>query len=72
MTFHYFAGLQAAESWFAPDSHLLTISATHKLTFDCEQWTDEGVGTGLLDGNAVHEAFVRSYPAKIGLRIIRS
>jgi nickel-dependent lactate racemase len=36
-----------------------TISATHKLAFDCEKRDRrDGVDTGRLDGNAVHEAFV--------------
>ncbi|QYO67306.1 hypothetical protein [Leptolyngbya sp. 7M] len=35
-----------------------TIAETHRLAFDCETLSRrEGVGPGLLDGNAVNEAF---------------
>jgi nickel-dependent lactate racemase len=37
------------------------VSATHKLAFDCaERSRRAGVDTGLLDGNAVHEAFIEA------------
>src|SRR5262249_55194595 len=38
-----------------------TVTATHKLAFDCKTRSrQEGVGTALLDGNAVHEAFMEA------------
>jgi nickel-dependent lactate racemase len=60
VTFHYFAGFTGGRKLVCPGlASAKTVSATHKLAFDCAQKTRrEGVGTALLDGNAVHEAFV--------------
>ena len=62
VTFHYFAGFTGGRKLICPGlASAKTISATHKLAFDCERQTRrEGVGTGLLDGNPVHEAFVEA------------
>jgi nickel-dependent lactate racemase len=62
VTFHYFAGFTGGRKLICPGlASSRTISATHKLAFDCDRMTRrEGVGTGLLDGNAVHEAFVEA------------
>jgi nickel-dependent lactate racemase len=62
VTFHYFAGFTGGRKLVCPGlASARTISATHKLAFDCERKTRrEGVGTGLLDGNPVHEAFVKA------------
>lgn len=62
VTFHYFAGFTGGRKLVCPGlASSRTISATHKLAFDCERMDRrEGVGTGLLDGNAVHEAFVEA------------
>ncbi len=60
VTFHYFAGFTGGRKLICPGlASARTISASHKLAFDCERLDRRmGVGTGLLDGNAVHEAFV--------------
>jgi nickel-dependent lactate racemase len=62
VTFHYFAGFTGGRKLICPGlASSRTISATHKLAFDCDlQTRREGVGTGLLDGNHVHEAFVEA------------
>src|SRR5215204_909733 len=62
ITFHYFAGFTGGRKLICPGlASSRTISATHKLAFDCERKTRrDGVGTALLDGNAVHEAFVEA------------
>jgi nickel-dependent lactate racemase len=62
VTFHYFAGFTGGRKLICPGlASSRTISATHKLAFDCDlAKRREGVGTGLLDGNAVHEAFVEA------------
>lgn len=62
VTFHYFAGFTGGRKLICPGlASSRTISATHKLAFDCDlAQRREGVGTGLLDGNAVHEAFVEA------------
>lgn len=62
VTFHYFAGFTGGRKLICPGlASARTISATHKLAFDCERKARrDGVGTGLLDGNAVHEAFVEA------------
>jgi len=65
VTFHYFAGFTGGRKLICPGlGSAKTISATHKLAFDCERKTRrDGVGTGLLEGNAVHEAFVEAASA---------
>jgi nickel-dependent lactate racemase len=62
VSFHYFAGFTGGRKLICPGlASSKTISATHKLAFDCEAKTRrDGVGTGLLEGNAVHEAFVEA------------
>lgn len=65
IAFHYFAGFTGGRKLICPGlASSRTISATHKLAFDCERKTRRsGVGTALLDGNAVHEAFVEAASA---------
>lgn len=60
VSFHYFAGFTGGRKLICPGlASSRTISETHKLAFDCERKTRrEGVETGILEGNAVHEAFV--------------
>ena len=60
ITFHYFAGFTGGRKLICPGlASAQTIAATHSLAFDCETKTRRaGVGPGLLDGNAVHEAFM--------------
>lgn len=62
VTFHYFAGFTGGRKLICPGlASSKTISQTHKLAFDCEKRSRrEGVDTGLLDGNAVHEAFMEA------------
>ena len=62
VTFHYFAGFTGGRKLVCPGlASSKTISSTHKLAFDCEILDRRtGVGTGLLEGNAVHEAFVEA------------
>lgn len=59
VSFHYFAGFTGGRKLVCPGlASSRTVAATHKLAFDCEQMDrTQGVGTGLLDGNKVHEAF---------------
>lgn len=59
ISFHYFAGFTGGRKLICPGlASTRTISETHKLAFDCETKSRrEGVDTGILDGNAVHEAF---------------
>jgi nickel-dependent lactate racemase len=61
VTFHYFAGFTGGRKLICPGlASAATIAATHRLAFDCATKTRRaGVGTGLLDGNAVHEAFMQ-------------
>jgi lactate racemase len=68
IAFHYFAGFTGGRKLVCPGlASSKTVSATHKLAFDCERSTRrEGVDTALLDGNAVHEAFVEA-ASKIGI-----
>ena len=65
VTFHYFAGFTGGRKLICPGlASARTVSATHKLAFDCDaRARRDGVGTGLLDGNAVHEAFVEAASA---------
>ena len=60
VTFHYFAGFTGGRKLIVPGlASARTIAATHSLAFDCESMDRrDGVGTALLDGNPVHEAFV--------------
>lgn len=62
VTFHYFAGFTGGRKLVCPGlASTRTTSATHKLAFDCKRKDRrEGVGTAMLDGNAVHEAFVEA------------
>jgi nickel-dependent lactate racemase len=62
VTFHYFAGFTGGRKLVCPGlASSKTISATHKLAFDCATLDRRtGVGTGLLEGNAVHEAFLEA------------
>lgn len=59
ISFHYFAGFTGGRKLICPGlASTRTISATHKLAFDCDSKSRRiGVDTGILDGNAVHEAF---------------
>ncbi|MDQ3129891.1 MAG: nickel-dependent lactate racemase [Acidobacteriota bacterium] len=60
ISFHYFAGFTGGRKLICPGlASSRTTSETHRLAFDCETKSRrENVGTGILDGNAVHEAFV--------------
>ena len=60
VTFHYFAGFTGGRKLICPGlASSATVSATHALAFDCAiKSRRAGVGAGLLDGNAVHEAFM--------------
>jgi lactate racemase len=60
VSFHYFAGFTGGRKLVCPGlASSQTISATHRLAFDHKNRTRaSGVGTGQLDGNPVHEAFV--------------
>lgn len=62
VTFHYFAGFTGGRKMICPGlASSRTVAATHKLAFDCERLSRrDGVDTGLLDGNAVHQAFVEA------------
>jgi nickel-dependent lactate racemase len=55
--FHYFAGFTGGRKSICPGlASAQTIEATHMLALDFEQGGRRaGVGTGLLEGNAVHE-----------------
>lgn len=62
ISFHYFAGFTGGRKLICPGlASSRTISATHKLAFDCQKLSRrEGVDTALLDGNAVNEAFMEA------------
>jgi nickel-dependent lactate racemase len=62
VTFHYFAGFTGGRKLICPGlASAKTVMETHRLAFDCERKSRrEGVGTGLLDGNAVHEALMEA------------
>ena len=62
INFHYFAGFTGGRKLICPGlASARTISETHRLAFDCEtKQRRAGVDTGILDGNAVHEAFVEA------------
>jgi nickel-dependent lactate racemase len=55
--FHYFAGFTGGRKSICPGlASARTIEATHMLALDFERGgRRQGVGTGLLEGNAVHE-----------------
>jgi nickel-dependent lactate racemase len=55
--FHYFAGFTGGRKSVCPGlAHARTVEATHMLAMDFEHGgRRRGVGTGLLEGNAVHE-----------------
>lgn len=57
IAFHYFAGFTGGRKSICPGlASARTIEATHMLALDFETGGRRpGVGTGLLDGNAVHE-----------------
>lgn len=61
VNFHYFAGFTGGRKLICPGlASARTIAATHRLAFDFEIGSRRaGVGPGLLEGNAVHEAFER-------------
>lgn len=60
INFHYFAGFTGGRKLICPGlGSSRTISATHKLAFDCEKLDrSKGVEVGKLAGNPVHEAFI--------------
>lgn len=60
VTFHYFAGFTGGRKLVCPGlGSSRTIAETHKLAFDCEAGARRaGVDTGILDGNAVNDAFM--------------
>ncbi len=60
VTFHYFAGFTGGRKLICPGlASSKTVNETHKLAFDFEKKARrDGVGTGLLAGNAVHEEFI--------------
>lgn len=62
VSFHYFAGFTGGRKLICPGlASSRTVSETHKLAFDCERKARRsGVGTGLLEGNPVHEVFVEA------------
>nr|MBA2731343.1 nickel-dependent lactate racemase [Acidobacteriota bacterium] len=57
ISFHYFAGFTGGRKSICPGlASAQTIEATHMLALDFERGGRRmGVGTGLLEGNAVHE-----------------
>jgi nickel-dependent lactate racemase len=57
INFHYFAGFTGGRKSICPGlASAQTIEATHMLALDFETGARKaGVGTGLLEGNAVHE-----------------
>ncbi|MFM9905848.1 MAG: nickel-dependent lactate racemase [Pyrinomonadaceae bacterium] len=62
ISFHYFAGFTGGRKLICPGlASNKTVSGTHKLAFDCDTLSRrDGVATGLLDGNAVNEAFMEA------------
>lgn len=59
VSFHYFAGFTGGRKLICPGlASSRTVGETHKLAFDCGTKSRRaGVGAGILNGNAVHEAF---------------
>lgn len=75
VAFHYFAGFTGGRKLICPGlAAEETVTATHSLAFDFNLKTRRaGVGSGLLAGNAVHEAFVevaRNRPADFSINTI--
>ncbi len=62
VNFHYFAGFTGGRKSICPGlASARTIAATHMQAFDAASGTRRaGVGTGRLDGNAVHEECERA------------
>lgn len=62
VNFHYFAGFTGGRKLICPGlASSRTVAGTHKLAFDCATLDRRvGVDTGVLDGNAVHEAFMEA------------
>jgi nickel-dependent lactate racemase len=62
ISYHYFAGFTGGRKLICPGlASSRTISGTHKLAFDCDTLDRrDGVGTALLVGNAVNEAFMQA------------
>lgn len=60
ISFHYFAGFTGGRKLICPGlASARAVAATHKKAFDCEKKARRAnVGAGILDGNAVHEAFL--------------
>ena len=69
VAFHYFAGFTGGRKLICPGlASARTVMGTHKLAFNCETLSRrDGVGTGKLAGNAVHEAFIEAVE-KVGPR----
>ncbi len=65
VSFHYFAGFTGGRKLICPGlASTRTIAGTHKLAFDSVRMDRrEGVGSGRLDGNPVHNAFVEAASA---------
>lgn len=61
ISFHYFAGFTGGRKLICPGlGSSKTIASTHKLAFDCAtKGRRDGVAPGRLDGNPVHEAFLK-------------
>ena len=61
VSFHYFAGFTGGRKLVCPGlASARTVSATHRLAFDCEKKSRRNkVNASILDGNAVHEAFMQ-------------
>ncbi len=62
VNFHYFAGFTGGRKLICPGlASARTVAETHKLAFDCTTLDRRvGVDTGVLEGNAVHEAFMEA------------
>ena len=62
INFHYFAGFTGGRKLVCPGiASKRTVKSTHSLAFDSiRKARAEGVGTGELAGNPVHEAFVEA------------
>jgi lactate racemase len=60
INWHYFAGFGGGRKLICPGlASSRTINETHKLAFDFDTKNRrEGVGIGMLEGNAVHEEFI--------------